>query len=61
MKEVHISCIDIVRICMHPLSDRRRSHRCINDAPNLRTRSAISSNTLPPCMTITLEAISSVL
>jgi hypothetical protein len=31
------------------------------DQPALSTRSARSSNTLPPCMTITLEAISSIL
>ena len=32
-----------------------------DNPPTLRTRSAMSSNILPPCITITLEAISSAL
>lgn len=55
-RSVHRCRSDLSRASHHKIQAQ-----CGPYAPTLSTRSAMSSNTLPPCMTITLDAISSVL
>jgi len=59
MEKVDILGVCVVRILTASLRYAGITFREKNDAPIFRTRSAISSKTLPPCITITLEAISS--
>lgn len=61
MEKVNITCITVSGVwegCQY-IGQQKQLARMY--APTLSTRSAISSNTLPPCITITLDAISSVL